>query len=57
MAGLEQTTVEAMCKGFADVEYCVLYQAFPQLTGAFKFRPVPDQPCVEEFALNPRPGP
>jgi len=56
MAGLEHDTIEAMCKGWADVEQAQLNKAFPQLTVAAKFRPAPDQPCVQEFALSPKPG-
>lgn len=51
-AGLDHTTVEAMCQRGVALGYAGLGQAFPGLSGVLHFRGAPGQPCVEEFALE-----
>ncbi len=55
MAGLEHATIEEMCRQGTVLGYAEFNTAFPRLSGCLKFRPVADQPCVEEFALSPKP--
>jgi hypothetical protein len=51
-AGLDEGTIEAMCKKMSSAEYSQLEKTFPGLKAGVTFRPQPDVPCIEEFHLK-----
>jgi hypothetical protein len=51
-AGLDEGTIEAMCKNLSSAEYSQLEKAFPGLKAHITFRPKADVPCIEEFQFK-----
>jgi hypothetical protein len=51
-AGLEDKTIELLCSGMSAAEFAEEKKVFPQLSMCLKFRSAPEQPCVEEYALE-----
>ena len=51
-AGLDDKTIELLCSGMSAAEFAEEKKVFPQLSMCLKFRSAPEQPCVEEYALE-----
>lgn len=51
-AGLDDKTIELLCTHWSAAEFAEEKKVFPQLSSCLKFRAAPDQPCVEEYALQ-----
>ena len=51
-AGLDDKTIELLCSGMSAAEFAEEKKVCPQLSMCLKFRSAPDQPCVQEYALE-----
>jgi hypothetical protein len=54
-AALDDRTIELLCTHKATATFAEEKKVFPQLSMCLKFRAAPDQPCVEEYALEKQP--
>lgn len=51
-AGLDDRTIESLCRHKAAAGLAEEKKIFPQLSVCLKFPSAPEQPCVEEYALE-----
>jgi steroid delta-isomerase-like uncharacterized protein len=51
-AGLDHRAIELICTGGESSGLAELKKALPQVSGSLRFRPAPDQSCVQEFVLE-----
>jgi len=51
-AGLDHETIESICSRVSVVQQAAMRRAYPQLSWCVRFRSAPDQPCIEEFAIE-----